>query len=110
MEQRHTPGPWKVLVGQKEAVLKYAPVFVIRAGDKEIAKFSWNDQSLWFPTQAEAEANARLIAAAPDLLDFAKAVAAAGHSGADTVNFLVKLRDLAIRASKLVARATGGQP
>lgn len=54
--------------------------------------------------------NARLKKANAELLDFAKAVAAAGQSGADTVNFLVELRDLAIRASKLVARATGGQP
>ena len=56
----HTPGPWKV---------RYEPLsFVISADDRQVCSFSWHDSSKFYPTQAEAEANAKLIAAAPALV------------------------------------------
>jgi hypothetical protein len=48
--------------------MQYAPKCVIQAGGKEVASFSWNDKSPYFPTKAESQANARLIAVAPELL------------------------------------------
>lgn len=65
----HTPGPWKFIDATKVAAMQFAPKCVIRAGEREIASFSWNDKSPWFPTKVESQANARLIAAAPDLLE-----------------------------------------
>ncbi|NTF54866.1 hypothetical protein G6L12_08165 [Agrobacterium rhizogenes] len=38
------------------------------SGQKQIASFSWNDTSPYFPTKEQSHANARLIAAAPDML------------------------------------------
>lgn len=59
----HTPGPWAAIpsgeAGQERAW------FVHRVGDaKPIAKIAW-----YAMPKAESDANARLIAAAPDLLD-----------------------------------------
>lgn len=65
---KHTPGPWEFIDATKVAGMKFSPKCVIKAGQKQIADFSWNDKSPWFPTKDESQANARLIAAAPDLL------------------------------------------
>ena len=65
----HTNGPWKFIDATKVAGMQFAPKCVIKAGDKHIADFSWNDNSPWFPTKDESQANARLIACAPDLLE-----------------------------------------
>lgn len=54
---KHTPGPWK----------KYDsafPQFFVTTDGKDICKVSSEDVSM-----LEAEANARLIAAAPDLIE-----------------------------------------
>jgi hypothetical protein len=59
----HTPGPWRVEFRQ----LPRERDFVILAGDDELAILYTNnglDEPKWYPV----EANARLIAAAPDLL------------------------------------------
>jgi hypothetical protein len=64
----HTPGPWKFIDASKVASYQYKSLCVIEAGNKQVASFSWNDNSPWFPTRIESQANARLIAAAPDLL------------------------------------------
>lgn len=63
-----TPGPWTYVDATKEARMRYAPKCVIQAGKKQVADFSWNDNSPFFPTREESQANARLIAAAPELL------------------------------------------
>lgn len=69
--QGHSPGPWKYIDATKVAGMKFAPACVIQAGDKQVARFSWNDNSSWFPNKEESQANAYLIAAAPDLLECA---------------------------------------
>lgn len=60
MSTQHTPGPWHVS--------KASPTRVIESGPRgnSIAKMGLN---LGACSQEEAEANARLIAAAPDLLE-----------------------------------------
>ena len=55
MKTQHTPGPWSV---SKLATPDYAPEFAIHAGDDDLAR----------TMNGDSEANARLIAAAPDLL------------------------------------------
>lgn len=57
---KHTPGPWK-------AFLKNGIVAVTTASGKEVIHWSGFDSSE-FSTNTD-EANARLIAAAPELLD-----------------------------------------
>ena len=69
MIAKHTPGPWKFIDATKVAGMQFAQKCVIKAGGKQIADFSWNDSSPWFPTKGESQANARLIAASPDLLE-----------------------------------------
>lgn len=66
---KHTPGPWAFIDATKVAGMQFAPKCVIKAGGKQIADFSWNDNSPWFPTKEESQANAVLISSAPDLID-----------------------------------------
>jgi len=70
---KFTPGPWSYIDATKEACMQYAPKCVIRAGTVQIASFSWGD-SKWWPSKEESQANARLIAAAPDLLEALQAM------------------------------------
>ena len=81
---KHTPGPWEFIDATNSATYKFAPTCIIKSGDKQIASFSWNDNSPWFPTKAESQANARLIAAAPDLLEVVLLIQEKGWSRLDT--------------------------
>ncbi len=63
----HTPGPWRYIDATKSAGHRFAPLCIIQAGDRRVAQFSWNDRSPFFPTKAASQANAALIAAAPEL-------------------------------------------
>lgn len=101
VQTAHTPGPWEFIDATKSAKYKFAPTCIIKAGQKQIASFSWNDSSPWFPTKNQSQANARLISAAPDLLDacdFALTILEAlGNGSGDAAN--------ACRAA--LAKATG---
>lgn len=61
-KQKHTPGPWSILDG---AILSDK---INAYGNFHIARFDRGDD----PNTAEDYANARLIAAAPDLLEACK--------------------------------------
>lgn len=58
---KHTPGPWRV------SVEKYPEPRKVKVGTGEDGW--WGVASAFGDTQEEAEANARLIAAAPDMLE-----------------------------------------
>lgn len=73
-EVKHTPGPWEYIDATKVASMQYAPACVIKSGNKQISRFSWNDDSPFFPNKEESQANARLIAAAPEMLEALKAL------------------------------------
>ncbi|MCA0214556.1 MAG: hypothetical protein LCH79_15430 [Proteobacteria bacterium] len=62
---KHTPGPWAFHLNKSDSL------FVVRDKEKRvICEMSWHSQSREFYTlRAESEANARLIAAAPDMLE-----------------------------------------
>lgn len=65
MRTQHTPGPWRWADGyQASATSRNAPTVYIPG--REVCKLS---SLMANEHQAEAKANARLIAAAPDLLD-----------------------------------------
>lgn len=58
METQHTPGPWEI---------RYDILLAEIPGDNQLARIRWFRHHIH-----RAEANARLIAAAPDLLDACK--------------------------------------
>lgn len=77
---KHTPGPWHV-----EAVDYSSSSFYIRGSDSNGRRMSWGKGAVAHlprSTVMPSEANAKLIAAAPELLDFALLVLSgiqAGH-------------------------------
>ena len=60
----HTPGPWDVYPGTRAGIDTKDGSFSI-----VVAGYDDDECGIWGRTNAEAEANARLIAAAPDLLE-----------------------------------------
>ena len=68
-DSKHTPGPWKVDNGAAENFdigVHSGPPWA--RGSKWLASVMWRKDKKPFAVRAEAEANAALTAAAPDLL------------------------------------------
>ncbi len=69
---KHTPGPWAVF--RRDGYSTY--IHAINEGGEintfQVASCHSATSRKYFPTRGEAEANARLIAAAPDLLEALK--------------------------------------
>lgn len=110
MTNAHTPGPWRVFTtpdGRR----------VIGVGDRtgggitDQGDVSTNDQGVW-RSGKEKLANARLIAAAPDLLEALKDCLAAltdpvvGTIYGDDPDWYRKVNDAADKAAAAVAKAT----
>lgn len=90
-----TPGPWRI---EEPADDTYNDIS-IKHGARTVCRL-WQEGRLGSPVNAEQWANARLIANAPCLLDFAEAVVRyAGNAGDDY---------LADKARTAIAKATGG--
>jgi len=86
----HTPGPWKITTSWKD--------YMVEGPNGE--EIIWQDGPYGTPTISEADA--RLIAAAPDLLKFAQAMARyASRSGEDY---------LEEQARAVIDKATKGTP
>lgn len=81
----HTPGPWEYIDGSKTASMQFGPVCVIRGSGKQIASFSWQSPSVNFPSKDESQANARLIAAAPELLEALERILEVRVNGWDNI-------------------------
>lgn len=65
-QAKHTPGPWRYCM-----FADHLPDYVIKTGNRRLAKvnmFAANPENSYNRDVAEGEANARLIAAAPELL------------------------------------------
>lgn len=86
-ESKHTPGPWTIAAGRY--LLAITP-----AQTKQIAIFDSDDD--W---EDEQQANARLIAAAPELLEALEECL--------TCEFPVIDRDAVSKARAAIAKATG---
>lgn len=101
METKHTPGPWSFDDIMSQGSMVYRR---IRTGREE-AIGAVSAYKLTKGRDAEAEANARLIAAAPDLLAAARRVANlnpdAGEIGAGM------LRTIVAEARAAIAKAEG---
>lgn len=98
---KHTPGPWTDKGGSAGAVW---------AGNEFIASVYPNAQPGWdgygrFDRQDETEANARLIAAAPDLLEIAQQILDRGYVSESIPE--ERADHLALKAA--IARARGEQ-
>ena len=87
MSTKHTPGPWHVYIdGSTISVCSGSP-----GGRKSIADMTGISNA------PNDEANACLIAEAPNLLEFAEKVAAGGYD----------MADLMTEARAIIAKATG---
>ena len=112
MSLQHTPGPWIIsadpmhfyslttVIGGKESHQKNGPPqqMIVQVGG--------------FAEWQEAEANARLIAAAPDLLEAAQRfveVMDESFDHPDTASEIDKLNKVADAARAAIAKAAGGQ-
>lgn len=72
--EKHTPGPWVVSIGPPEHV-KYEmhKTRIIPGGERDFIIATAEYGTYGPPMVGEADANARLIAAAPELLEALKA-------------------------------------
>jgi hypothetical protein len=64
----HTPGPWRAEACDSDEFWFSNGYFAVRAGNRTVAPVGIDNDNM-----SESAANARLIAAAPDLLAFAQA-------------------------------------
>lgn len=96
-----TPGPWKAHTIKTDYGLPYTPVSA-----KTLLARVYSEA---FGDHEESEANARLIAAAPDLLEalesYVTTMAIAG--GGDKALFMAAIRDADNKARAAIKKATG---
>lgn len=94
---KHTPGPWK-FIGEVSEVRTVTPDPTSQYGNgTPIVSFSE-----WDLNSKEKQANARLIAAAPELLDALRAVRS-------SLPLTVDPTPLEIQINAAIAKATGGE-
>lgn len=98
MKAEHTPGPWSMCLERRGVS------FLVRDTDgRLVCEMSWHSSSRQhYPLRDESEANARLIAAAPELLGVLRAYLAFNSSG--TVE---ECAAITARARAAIAAATG---
>ena len=97
MTAKHTPGPWYALRGQRNISIRY------KTGDRLLPMVNVASVRGQFPTDCpygSSEANARLIAAAPELLEALQFVMAA---------FGEQLSTAFEQAEAAIAKATGDE-
>jgi len=108
----HTKGPWTMQTVQTSCGVchKIGPFPGKREGDGPRHACLYADYpSLSNPSDAEIEANARLIAAAPELLDFARALSHGLRMGYAADELLRDGGSLRARLDAAIAKATGEQ-
>ena len=69
MSAKHTPGPWKIVERNADRIFREIS---IRPVNSQVKGAVFPIASVRYPSQEFGQANARLIAAAPDLLAFAQ--------------------------------------
>lgn len=96
-KQQHTPGPWK---RRKNVVSGPFGVTVVQCMDNG----TWGEKGCHSITKIEAEANARLIATAPELLEALESIIASADAGNAAI-----LNRLLDQARAAIAKAKGEQ-
>ena len=103
MSAKHTPGPWHVVIDDDGNPLSGRPS-VSASNDMDCTIVHWDGfvQKYWRSARGDNEihANARLIAAAPDLLALLQETLTPGAYGVGST--------LALRIEAAIAKATGG--
>lgn len=100
-----TKGPWEFIDVSESARHKFAPACIIRGSGRQVARFSWGESSPYFPSEEESKSNARLIAAAPDLLEaLQRLVKAVNYGTGDELFDAEELAEVAME------KALGQQP
>jgi len=106
-DTKHTPGPWSVIAPKRAGgeLGSMADVGILGANGAIIAE-AWLECPLPAHEKyiAPSEANARLIAAAPDLLDALEEIAAPACMAMNSADRVEAFRDLARAA---IAKAKG---
>ena len=98
MTAKHTPGPW---VWQAEEECLIGPIFVVMRQDEEGRKVFAD-----YP-DGTTQANARLIAAAPDLLEALKD--ARDHIHGSAPDWHNRTREMVAEIDAAIAKAEGAQ-
>jgi hypothetical protein len=102
MIEQHTPGPWEVVHAEHGIVVRTESPTKTKYGASRYAAIGGFDRNE--PDKlAEAQANARLIAAAPDLLEALKELAVCDFGA----NWNDAAEWAAIKARAAIAKATG---
>ena len=103
---KHTPGPWiyGAEVGADSTRIETESGKIIGAIRTRSITGWQNNVHPVYSWDYEGAANARLIAAAPDLLDFAEEFVEAWENGMAGDSFLLRI------ANSAIAKATGSQP
>lgn len=104
----HTPGPWVVRRDEWDGFCVHAPTIESQAGCLYRIVRGVNGDETPNPTYGTPEANARLISAAPELLDALHAFANATLTYNGHVIGL--MREDFERARAAITKATGEQP
>ncbi len=108
MKAKHTPGPWYALRGQRNISIRH------KTGDRLLPMVNVASVRGQFPTDCpygSSEANARLIAAAPELLDALIALLSVAPSKAPGAGLIVGAEEKhanALQAARAaIKKATG---
>lgn len=109
MNTKHTPGPWTVEHGLSSDQAKYTPGIDANGETFTVILYGIKREGdacgIRGRTDDEQEANARLIAAAPELLAFAQAFLA-DYQSEDGMQLM---KHYAKQAHAAIAKATGGE-
>jgi hypothetical protein len=104
MSAKHTPGPWKAGTARRSSNFGDMAAFVHGPGPAKIAKV-WSGDPSDETNGNKAEANARLIAAAPDLLEALKDIVEQWDAAKDPHSKAVALNSPKLWAALGEARA-----
>lgn len=103
MSAKHTPGPWQLSVETPTIIKQDLSSIGLSRGGVLIGSACGHESSGLYPTYEQALANARLIAAAPELLE---ALVGFMHEFGDKTDNNANVR----KARAAIAKATGHEP
>ncbi len=104
---KHTPGPWSYAINGKERIPGYPPITIYKADKTDI--ISQTDDG-YYDYVAISEADARLIAAAPEMLEALKRMLCHAVYNSEYNKWTIEMSDFVLQHNKeLIAKAEGWQ-